>query len=433
LTGLVVLALGAAAMAVLLFSIGTLSFTGVPVRASPPEAIRAALDLLELRDGERFVDLGCGFGDALRGARRRADVQAVGYELNPFAAAGAALRTDRRTRVRLADFRRRDLTGFDAAFFYLMPRFLQKNAGWLETAFAPGTRVVAIDFPGRDGGRRPSGRSGPCASPSTCTSSAGTGRPDRTGLRGGPRAMPRPRRGIRAPGPPRGAAPRDGAGARYAAGRAGAGRARSRRFAPRPANGSLPPLAAPLPERRPERRRANLHICSRDRCSVPDRSTRFGLRPSWTPRPPVMKKDQVPQDASPFDLFALGFYAVDEKGNFDIVSSVGWQATNEGWGDRLKIERDGYQQVRERVERGEMSPLYYHMTVRRFTPGLLASYVGLWGFQVKRHLKPKVWAKLSPGIYERYARLFQITVEELKTLPPPNAPLPLEKKASPAK
>ncbi len=146
-TGLVVLALGAAAMAVLLFSMWTLSFTGVPVRASPPEAIRAALDLLELRDGERFVDLGCGFGDALRGARRRADVQAVGYELNPFAAAGAALRTDRRTRVRLADFRRRDLTGFDAAFFYLMPRFLQKNAGWLETAFAPGTRVVAIDFP----------------------------------------------------------------------------------------------------------------------------------------------------------------------------------------------------------------------------------------------------------------------------------------------
>ncbi|MGC4118791.1 MAG: class I SAM-dependent methyltransferase [Myxococcales bacterium] len=146
-TGLVILALGAAAMAVLLFSMWTLSFTGVPVRASSPEAIAAALDLLQLEDGERFVDLGCGFGDALRGARKRADVQACGFELNPFAAAGAALRTDRKTRVRLADFRRRDLKGFDAVFFYLMPKFLQKNAGWLETALAPGTRVVAIDFP----------------------------------------------------------------------------------------------------------------------------------------------------------------------------------------------------------------------------------------------------------------------------------------------
>jgi SAM-dependent methyltransferase len=146
-TGLLILALGAAAMAVLLFSMWTLSFTGVPVRASTPEAIQAALDLLQLEDGERFVDLGCGFGDALRGARRRADVQAVGYELNPFAVAGAALRTDRKTRVRLGDFRRKDLRGFGAVFFYLIPKFLQKNAGWLETAFAPGTRVVAIDFP----------------------------------------------------------------------------------------------------------------------------------------------------------------------------------------------------------------------------------------------------------------------------------------------
>ena len=134
-------------MAVLLFSLWTLSFTGVPVRASPPEAIEAALDLLALKDGERFVDLGCGLGDALRAARGRADVQAVGYELNPFALVGAALRTDRGTRIRFGDFRRADLRVFGAAYFYLMPRFLQENAAWLETAFAPGTRVVAIDFP----------------------------------------------------------------------------------------------------------------------------------------------------------------------------------------------------------------------------------------------------------------------------------------------
>lgn len=140
-----------------------------------------------------------------------------------------------------------------------------------------------------------------------------------------------------------------------------------------------------------------------------------------------MKKDQVPQDQCPFDLFALGYYAVDEKGEFNIVSSVGWQGTNEGWGDRLQIERDGFRQARERVERGEMSPLHYHMAVRRFEPRLVASYLGLWTFQVKRHLKPKVWAKLPPAMVERYAGLFQITVEELKTLPALDAPLPFEK------
>jgi len=143
-----------------------------------------------------------------------------------------------------------------------------------------------------------------------------------------------------------------------------------------------------------------------------------------------MKKDHVPQDKCPFDLFALGYYAVDEKGNYEIVSSVGWQGTNEGWGDRLEIERASFREARERVVRGEMSPLHYHMTVRRFEPRLLATYLGLWTFQVKRHLKPKVWAKLPAEMYERYAKLFQMTVEELKQLPATDAPLPLEKAAN---
>ncbi|MGC4118877.1 MAG: hypothetical protein QM765_30795 [Myxococcales bacterium] len=140
-----------------------------------------------------------------------------------------------------------------------------------------------------------------------------------------------------------------------------------------------------------------------------------------------MKKDQVPQDKNAFDFVPLGYYAVDEKGEFHCVSSVGWQATNENWGERLDEMREVYLAARAQVERGEKSPLHYHMAVRRFEPRLLASYLGLWTFQVKRHLKPKVWARLSPAMYERYAKLFAITVEELKTLPPADAPLPLDR------
>lgn len=145
--GLAILGAGAAIMALLLFSMWTLSFTGVPVRRTDPEAIEAALDLLAPEPGQRLVDLGCGFGHALRAARRRADLECVGYELNPFAFAASWLSADRKTRVRLGDFRRADLKGFPLVYLYLMPRFLERNAAWLETAFAPGTRVVAIDFP----------------------------------------------------------------------------------------------------------------------------------------------------------------------------------------------------------------------------------------------------------------------------------------------
>lgn len=134
-------------MALFLLSLHALSKTGVPVRATPPEAVQAALDLLALKDGERFADLGCAFGQVLRAARARADVEARGWELNPFAAAVAFLRSDRRTKVRFGDFLGAPTRELDAVYFYLMPRFLERHQGWLEQAFAPGTRVVAIDFP----------------------------------------------------------------------------------------------------------------------------------------------------------------------------------------------------------------------------------------------------------------------------------------------
>ena len=65
--------------------------------------------MLGLRDGERFCDLGCRSGRVLRAARAQSDVEAWGYELNPFAFAWASLRADRRTPVHWADFRRADL------------------------------------------------------------------------------------------------------------------------------------------------------------------------------------------------------------------------------------------------------------------------------------------------------------------------------------
>ena len=115
------LALCFAAMALLLLSLSALKRTRVPVRTASEDAVQAALSMLGLRDGERFCDLGCRSGRVLRAARARSDVEAWGYELNPFAFAWASLRADRRTRVRWADFRRADLGPVDAAFAYLMP------------------------------------------------------------------------------------------------------------------------------------------------------------------------------------------------------------------------------------------------------------------------------------------------------------------------
>jgi len=45
---------------------------------------------------------------------------------------------------------------------------------------------------------------------------------------------------------------------------------------------------------------------------------------------------------------------------------------------------------------------------------LLAKYAGKWQWQVRRHMKPEVFAKLSPDLLQRYAGIFNITAEELK-------------------
>ena len=144
-----VLALIALVFLALVLSMRALFLTGVPVHAACPETISAALDLLALKDGERFFDLGCGMGAVLREARRRADVRAIGVELNPPVALLTGLRSlfDRKIRVRVRDLRKMPMDDIDAAYFYLMPYSLTQVGPIFEQRMRPGTRLVAIDFP----------------------------------------------------------------------------------------------------------------------------------------------------------------------------------------------------------------------------------------------------------------------------------------------
>lgn len=148
-TLIVLVAACVAFTAAFVLALWALKRTGVPVYSAAPWTVKNAIDLLALKDGERFCDLGCGLGRPLRSARRHADVTAVGYELNPFAvlflwAMGV---TDWRVHVRWRDFRNADLSSFDAVYLYLVPHVLPTLAQQLERQLKPGTRVVSVDFP----------------------------------------------------------------------------------------------------------------------------------------------------------------------------------------------------------------------------------------------------------------------------------------------
>ena len=47
---------------------------------------------------------------------------------------------------------------------------------------------------------------------------------------------------------------------------------------------------------------------------------------------------------------------------------------------------------------------------------ILASYVGMWKWRVKRHFKPNVFNTLNNRILQKYADAFEISIAELKNI-----------------
>jgi hypothetical protein len=129
-----------------------------------------------------------------------------------------------------------------------------------------------------------------------------------------------------------------------------------------------------------------------------------------------MKVNQVPQD----DGIERGTkrlnVAVDDKGNYVMVQSVGWSPVNSAFSVYWEFTQKNLEDMRKKALRGEASPLEYHMLAKLMNEKFLAAYAGFYTWQTKRHLKPGVFRTLKPRIVERYARALNMTVEQLKNV-----------------
>jgi len=85
----------------------------------------------------------------LRAARRRYNVRAVGYELNPMAWFRARLSSlgDAGIRVHRRNFFTDDLSAADTVFCYLYPDVTADLAAKLRRELRVGTRVLSFNFP----------------------------------------------------------------------------------------------------------------------------------------------------------------------------------------------------------------------------------------------------------------------------------------------
>jgi hypothetical protein len=130
-----------------------------------------------------------------------------------------------------------------------------------------------------------------------------------------------------------------------------------------------------------------------------------------------MKQEDVPQDLSSLGKITKEVcYATDQSGKYVTELSRGWDvkitALDAAWED---IE-DRVRIAGEKVSKGEASPILYFMERGLMDTGIVAAYTGFWKWQVKRHLKPAAFRKLSVKKLQRYAEIFNVSVEELKSM-----------------
>ncbi len=131
-----------------------------------------------------------------------------------------------------------------------------------------------------------------------------------------------------------------------------------------------------------------------------------------------MDKNDVPQDkVETLGGLRKAMYAVDENGKYTLVPSVGWEAEETVLNQAIEEFERQCQEARARVTAGESSPLEFHMYNSRMDVIVLAQSTGFFKWQVKRHLKPAHFLKLSPKQLLRYADALGISEEQLKTLP----------------
>ncbi|MDX1295453.1 MAG: hypothetical protein R3302_04265 [Sulfurimonadaceae bacterium] len=131
-----------------------------------------------------------------------------------------------------------------------------------------------------------------------------------------------------------------------------------------------------------------------------------------------MEENKVPQDnISTYANNKKAIYAINDNGEYGIVSSSGWEVEEEATRQALYELQRQADEAYDEVASGLRSPLYSHMYARRMDLQLLAESMGMFKWRIRRHLKPAVFEKLPKKMLQRYADVLGISVAKLCSLP----------------
>ncbi|MDO1508873.1 MULTISPECIES: hypothetical protein [unclassified Neisseria] len=127
-----------------------------------------------------------------------------------------------------------------------------------------------------------------------------------------------------------------------------------------------------------------------------------------------MKVDDIPQDESKTYHGHQKIIYGTRDGHYEAATSSGWQdeafATEQAVAELDELT----EQALQAVLKGERSPLYYYMYRYRHDESSLAQSAGLWRWQIRRHFRPEVFAKLNNKTLSKYAQALQLDVSTLR-------------------
>ncbi|MCR1837138.1 hypothetical protein E5343_04865 [Rodentibacter caecimuris] len=119
-----------------------------------------------------------------------------------------------------------------------------------------------------------------------------------------------------------------------------------------------------------------------------------------------MEIEDIPQDSSKVFHGQKKVIYATRNGKFEAGTSTGWQAEEFATEQAVDELNQLTEAALQAVKNGEKSVIYYLMYKNRYDLQTLAQATGFWQWQIKRHFRPEVFAKLSEGKLEVYAGAF---------------------------
>jgi hypothetical protein len=109
-------------------------------------------------------------------------------------------------------------------------------------------------------------------------------------------------------------------------------------------------------------------------------------------------------------------YSVDENGKYFSTISPGFEPENIAHSLAIEEISNRIENVKREILAGNVSPLAYYLERELMTPLRLSGEVGISTWRIKRHLKPKVFSKISDKYLNRYAKFFKVSVSDFVNL-----------------